>query len=68
MADSKNSGAPESRETSARAEDSGVAEVQSLFDQAEERGFLGDAVDETPRENYTLPGVVAGKPTPETSK
>lgn len=32
------------------------------------QGFHGTVVDETPRENYTLAGVAAGKPTPETSK
>jgi hypothetical protein len=48
--------------------DSGEAEVQALVDEAEDKGFLGDAVDETPRENYTLQGVVAGKPTPENGK
>jgi len=51
-----------------KASDSGEAEVQAIVDEAEKRGFLGNAVDETPRENYTLSGVVAGKPTPETSK
>jgi hypothetical protein len=48
--------------------DSGEAEVQAKVDEAEAQGFLGTAVDETPRENYTLQGVVAGKPTPETSR
>jgi hypothetical protein len=48
--------------------DSGASEVQAIVNEAEDRGFLGDAVDETPREHYTLAGVVAGKPTPETSR
>jgi hypothetical protein len=48
--------------------DSGASEVQAKVDEAEAKGFLGTAVDETPRENYTLQGVVEGKPTPETSR
>lgn len=30
-------------------------------------GFRGSQADETPNENYTVSGVVAGKPTPETA-
>lgn len=45
-----------------------VKAVQEATDKAEEQGFFGKAVDETPRENYTVQGVVAGKPTPETDK
>lgn len=45
--------------------DSGAAEVQAKVDEAEEKGYLGTAVDETPRENYTLKGVTSGAPTPE---
>jgi hypothetical protein len=48
--------------------DSGEKEVQAKVDEAEDKGYLGTAVDETPRENYTLQGVVEGKPTPETSR
>lgn len=32
----------------------------------EKNGFRGVQVDKTPNENYTVAGVVAGKPTPET--
>lgn len=32
----------------------------------EELGFEGVQADETPNENYTVAGVVAGKPVPET--
>lgn len=63
MAESKST----SKTTAAKAGDSGEAEVQAKVDAAEERGFFGEAVDETPRENYTLNGVTSGKPTPETS-
>jgi hypothetical protein len=53
---------------SRKTTDSGEAEVQAKVDEAEDKGFFGVAVDETPREHYTLPGVIAGKPTPETSR
>lgn len=39
--------------------------VQRQVDADEARGYHGETVDETPRENYTVAGVVAGKPTPE---
>ncbi len=31
-----------------------------------DKGYLGVSPDPTPRENYTLPGVGKGLPTPET--
>lgn len=31
-----------------------------------EQGFRGEQADATPNENYTVAGVLAGKPTPET--
>lgn len=49
-----------------KSNDSGEAEVQAKVDAENEQGFRGTAVDPTPRENYTLRGVVASKPTPET--
>jgi hypothetical protein len=64
MADEKKDSAKS--EGRAAAEDSGEAEVQAKVDEAEAQGYFGQAVDETPRENYTLEGVVAGAPTPET--
>lgn len=42
------------------------ADVQKQIDAVNEQGFYGQKVDPTPNENYTLAGVVAGKPTPET--
>jgi hypothetical protein len=38
--------------------DSGEAEVQAKVDEAEDKGYLGTAVDETPREQYTVAGSV----------
>ncbi|TXS08236.1 hypothetical protein EAO71_37180 [Streptomyces sp. ms191] len=46
--------------------DEAQAEVQKAVDEAEDRGYIGVPVDPTPKENYTVAGVVAGKPTPET--
>lgn len=45
--------------------DVGEAEVQAKVDKETERGYIGHDPDETPDDHYTLPGVVAGKPTPE---
>lgn len=46
--------------------DAGEQSVQKKFDEAHEKGVLGTPVDPTPNEHYTLQGVIAGKPTPET--
>jgi len=46
--------------------DAGVAEVQRSVDAENERGYVGVKVDPTPNEAYTLAGVAAGQPTPET--
>jgi hypothetical protein len=46
--------------------DAGQAEVQAAVDQENKQGFVGVGVDPTPNENYTVAGVTAGKPTPET--
>lgn len=46
--------------------DAAQAEVQKVVDAAEDKGYIGVPVDPTPKENYTVAGVLAGKPTPET--
>lgn len=51
-----------------KKDDGGAAEVQANVDEANEQGFLGTAVDPTPRDNYTLQGVTSGAPTPETDE
>ena len=51
-----------------KKDDSGAAEVQAKVDAENEQGFRGVRVDPTPLENYTLQGVVSGKPTPETDE
>jgi hypothetical protein len=47
--------------------DSVTEEVKEKVDQETEQGFRGTEVDDTPNENYTVSGVLAGKPTPETT-
>lgn len=46
--------------------DAGQDEVQANVDQEEEQGFRGVKVDPTPDSHYSVAGVLAGKPTPET--
>lgn len=53
-------------EDSEKAADVGNTEVQERTDEANEQGYLGWSPDPTPRDNYTVRGVVEGKPTPET--
>lgn len=48
--------------------DAGQSEVQAKVDEAEDKGYFGERADKTPLENYTLAGVAAGKPTPETTR
>lgn len=50
----------------AAPKDGAQAEVQKAVDAAEDKGYIGVPVDPTPKENYTVGGVLAGKPTPET--
>ena len=42
------------------------AKVTTTLEEAHEAGLLGVEVDPTPNEHYTVAGVIAGKPTPET--
>lgn len=48
------------------ADDQVAKEVQRVTDRAQEQGFYGVETDPTPNDHYTVAGVVAGKPTPET--
>lgn len=52
----------------ASADDKATALVQEAVDKATEQGFYGVETDPTPNEHYTVAGVLAGKPTPETDK
>lgn len=49
-----------------KATEAAQAEVQKVVDKQVDQGFRGVEVDPTPNENYTVPGVLADKPTPET--
>jgi len=42
------------------------AQRLSRLEEANEQGFLGEKVDPTPNEAYTVAGVTSGAPTPET--
>lgn len=55
---------PKSGTTSAD-KPAGGDEVQAAFDEAAKKGYFGETPDKTPRENYTVEGVGAGLPTPE---
>lgn len=48
--------------------DQAVEEVQATVDAENEQGFIGEAVDPTPRSAYTVAGVTAEEPTPETDE
>lgn len=52
--------------TDKKSADQGQDEVQATVDQEEEQGFRGTKADPTPNENYSVAGVLAEKPTPET--
>ena len=40
--------------TEKKADDAGQAEMQKTVDKVEEQGFIGDKVDQTPDEEYSL--------------
>lgn len=61
MADSKRSARSDESQVKASAD-----EVQANMDEINDKGYMGERTDPTPLENYTVAGVVAGKPTPET--
>lgn len=41
-------------------------QVDKVIHKENAQGFVGTEVDSTPNENYTIAGVIKGKPTPET--
>lgn len=41
--------------------------IQKQVDEETEKGYRGQQVSQVPNENYTVQGVLAGKPTPETT-
>lgn len=50
------------------ASDAGQAEAQKKIEPEQEKGLLGNEVDQTPNHHYTVEGVTSGKPTPETER
>lgn len=65
MATSRSGKATDNKAT---PEVAGTGEVQAKMDEINAQGYHGERADSTPLENYTLPGVTANKPTPETQK
>ncbi len=55
-----------SGQSGSRTDDAGEAELQAIVDKESEQGYRGVVADPTPNDHYTLAGVAAGKPTPET--
>lgn len=62
----ENTEAGKAAKAKAVKDDTSTAEVQEKVDAANAQGFIGIEVDPTPNENYTVAGVTAGLPTPET--
>ena len=58
--------APAARPATTRDGDAGEREVKQRVDAENEQGFVGIEVDPTPNSAYTVAGVTAGEPTPET--
>lgn len=56
----------DAEQSDAAASDFGASQLQKTFDEAHAKGHFGESVDPTPRSHYTVSGVLAGKPTPET--
>lgn len=54
------------RKSNQPPQDAAQKEVQKAVDEAEDKGYIGVEVDPTPDSHYTVEGVLAGKPTPET--
>lgn len=48
-------------ETAKSSGDLGASQIQGSFDEANEKGYFGETVDETPNEDYTVDGVNAAK-------
>lgn len=56
---------PDEKNDAKKAGETAVA-IEKAVDKETEQGFRGVDVDPTPNEHYTVAGVTAGKPTPET--
>lgn len=58
---------PSKKNTQPESQDSGGVDM-SHFEEATEKGYWGQKVDPTPNHAYTVEGVTAGEPTPETNE
>jgi hypothetical protein len=71
MATSRPAGGPKSPASleggATQPDGPGADEVRDRVTQETEQGFRGVEVDPTPNEHYAVGGVIAGKPTPETT-
>lgn len=56
------------KDDSKPVDDPAAEAVQQATDKAAQQGYFGVETDPTPNEHYTVAGVLAGKPTPETDK
>jgi hypothetical protein len=65
VADEKQNDTKDASKTGA---DLGLDEVQAKADEELADGYRGVKVDPTPNEHYTVDGVLAEKPTPETDE
>lgn len=61
-----NENASDQGKLSSAKHDAGREQVKEQMDEITEQGFRGVKVDPTPNENYTVAGVTADAPTPET--
>ena len=66
MADDKADKKPVENPTLEKGKDLGGDEVQTKMDVETAQGYSGMNVDPTPDSHYTVAGVTANKPTPET--
>jgi hypothetical protein len=62
----KNQDDPQAEANAAAGVTETAEKVQAAVDTETEQGFRGVEVDSTPNEAYTVKGVLAGMPTPET--
>lgn len=54
-----------SKDSAEAATEATAHAIQEAVDAEHDKGYAGHTVDETPREHYSVKGVLAGKPTPE---
>jgi carbamate kinase len=55
-----------SDQSASQTGDAGEKELQAIIDKESEQGYRGVVADPTPNSAYSLGGVAAGEPTPET--